>query len=209
TPNAPMPSDPAAPGFHHPDTLPRLVREGERVDLREHQVANREAFIRWYGDDEIAEMLRHDLMPLAPARARNYFDSIILPQSSRGTCWAIHEHTTGRLIGMTAVTDIKPGDRSCLFRIVIGEKDTWGHGYGTEATALVADVVYEDLRLDRIRLEVFRHNERARRAYARVGFRETGQHSEWVTQFQRRLDVIEMELDLATPAGPGHSDARG
>lgn len=197
-----MSIDPAAPGLHHPDTLPRLVREGVRVDLREHQVANREAFIRWYGDAEIAEMLRHDLMPLAPARARNYFDSIILPQSSRGTCWAIHEHDTGRLIGMTAVTDLRPSDRSCLFRIVIGEKDAWGHGYGTEATALVGDIVYQDLGLDRIRLEVFQHNERARRAYARVGFHQTGQHSEWVNTAQRRLDVIEMELDLTGQSSP-------
>jgi len=194
-----MSADPAAPGRHHPDSLPRLVRAGVRVDLREHQGANREAFIRWYGDAEIAEMLRHDLMPLSPARARNYFDSIILPQSARGTCWAIHERATGRLIGMTAVTDLRPSDRSCLFRIVIGEKDTWGLGYGTEATALVGDVVYEDLGLDRIRLEVFQHNERARRAYRRVGFRETGQHSEWVGPAQRRLDVIEMALDLTTP----------
>lgn len=152
-------------------------------------------------------MLRHDLMPLAPARARNYFDSIILPQSARGTCWAIHERATGRLIGMTAVTDLRPSDRSCLFRIVIGEKDTWGLGYGTEATALVGDVVYEDLGLDRIRLEVFQHNERARRAYRSVGFRETGQHSEWVGPAQRRLDVIEMELDLtATTTHPREHD---
>ncbi|MGC4105828.1 MAG: GNAT family N-acetyltransferase [Thermomicrobiales bacterium] len=205
-----MPTDPAAPGYHDPATLPRLVRAGERVDLREHQVANRESFIRWYGDPEIAEMLRHDLTPLAPARAKNYFDSIILPQSSRGTCWAIHEHETGRLLGMTAVTDVRQSDRSCLFRIVIGEKDTWGHGFGTEATSLVADVVFEDLNLDRIRLEVFRHNERARRAYQRTGFHETGHHSEWVETAQRRLDVIEMALDLmaATTTPPEQTDAR-
>lgn len=198
-----MTSDPAAPGQHDPRALPALVREGARVDLRQHSVKNREAFIRWYGDAEIAEMLRHDLTPLAPARARSYFDSIILPQSARGTCWAIHEHDTGRLIGMTAVTDIQ-GDRSCLFRILIGEKDTWGHGYGTEATALAAGIVRDDLRLRSIRLEVFRHNERARRAYARVGFHETGEHSEWIAGRQQRLDVIEMSLDLdpLTPRTP-------
>ncbi|MGC4191983.1 MAG: GNAT family protein [Thermomicrobiales bacterium] len=195
-----MTANPATPGQHDPASLPRLVRTGERVDLREHQGANREAFIRWYGDAEIAEMLRHDLLPLSPARARSYFDSIILPQSSRGTCWAIHEHGTGRLIGMTAVTDIH-ADGSCLFRIVIGEKDMWGRGYGTEATALASDVVREDLGLQRIRLEVFSHNERAQRAYQRVGFRRTGHHSEWVMPLQRRLDVIEMTLDLH-PSGP-------
>jgi RimJ/RimL family protein N-acetyltransferase len=190
-----MPSDPAAPGFHDPSVLPPLVLAGMQVDLRRHQVANREAFVRWYGDPEIAEMLRHDLTPLSPTRAKNYFDSVILPQSARGTCWAIHEHDNGRLIGMTAVTDIH-GDGSCLFRIVIGEKDVWGRGFGTEATSLVADVVRDDLGLRRIRLEVFRHNARARRAYQRVGFHETGEHSEWIADRQQRLDVVEMALDL-------------
>lgn len=190
-----MTSDPAAPGMHDSSSLPPLIRTGQRVDLREHQVANRDAFIRWYGDPEIAELLRHDLTPLPPVRAKAYFDTIILPQSARGTCWAIHEHETGRLIGMTAVTDIRH-DGSCLFRIVIGEKDTWDRGMGTEATRLVADIVARDLGLRSMTLEVFAYNTRAQRAYYRVGFRERGRHSEWVAQQQRRLDVIEMDLDL-------------
>ena len=190
-----MTSDPAAPGLHEPAMLPPLVRSGHLVDLREHQVANRDAFIRWYGDPEIAELLRHDLTPLPPARAKAYFDTIILPQSARGTCWANHEHTSGRLIGMSAITDIRH-DGSCLFRIVIGEKETWARGMGTEATTLVADVVARDLGLRRMTLEVFSYNIRAQRAYQRVGFRETGRHTEWLSKQKRSLDVIEMALDL-------------
>jgi RimJ/RimL family protein N-acetyltransferase len=38
---------------------------------------------------------------------------------------------------------------------VIGEKDAWGHGYGTEATRLVMDEAFDTLGLDEVRLEVF------------------------------------------------------
>src|SRR5215204_2874721 len=86
-----------------------LVRKGRLVSLRTHVPANREAFQRWYADREIAELLRHDLEPLTPAQSRGYFETFILPSSARGTCFAIHERKSKRLVGTTALTDrVKP-----------------------------------------------------------------------------------------------------
>ena len=172
-----------------------LVRPGRSIDLRRHTPAQRDTFVRWYADPEIAEMLRHDLTPLDGPRARSYFSSIILPASARGTCWAIHLHDTGQLIGSTAVTDVDERAGTSLFRLVIGEKDAWGHGYGTEATNLVLAQAFNALGLHRINLEVFTHNPRARRTYEKVGFRQTGEHSEWVSSLRRRIDIVEMALD--------------
>jgi RimJ/RimL family protein N-acetyltransferase len=175
-----------------------VVRKGRLVMLRAHVPANREAFQRWYGDPEIAELLRHDLEPLTPAQSRAYFDTFILPSSARGLCFAIHERKSKRLVGTTALTDrarIKGGNgESALFRIVIGEKETWGQGYGTEATRLVAAEAFESLGLSEVRLEVFGYNQRAIAAYTRVGFEVTGEHVEWVLRRQTELRVIEMRL---------------
>ena len=173
-----------------------LVRKGVLVALRTHVPANREAFQRWYADPEIAQLLRHDLEPLTLNQSRGYFDTFILPSSARGTCFAIHERRTKRLIGTTALTDrvTQPEGISALFRIVIGEKDAWGHGYGTEATRLVADEAFGNMGLSEIRLEVFSHNERAISAYTRVGFQVTGEHIEWVPRRSTELRVIEMRL---------------
>jgi RimJ/RimL family protein N-acetyltransferase len=174
-----------------------LVRKGALVSLRTHVAANREAFQRWYADPEIASLLRHDLEPLSASQSKSYFDTFILPASARGICFAIHERTSKRLIGTTALTDRrrdKQGE-SALFRIVIGEKDLWGRGYGTEATSLVAQHAFERLGLSAVRLEVFRHNARAVAAYERVGFEVTGEHVEWVARRKVELHVIEMRLD--------------
>lgn len=177
------------------DSTGELVREGELVRLRAHTVANRPAFQRWYADEEIARLLRHDQLPLNSIQSRGYFDTIIMPLSARGLCFAIHEASTNRLIGTTAITDIKGNSlRSGLFRIVIGEKDVWGRGYGTEATRLVVDEAFETQGLDAVRLEVFEHNTRAMAAYRRVGFRVTGRHVEFVGRERFELRVIEMEL---------------
>src|SRR5215218_7713583 len=186
-----------------------LVRMGEIVSLRTHVPANREAFQRWYADREIAELLRHDLEPLTPTQSRSYFETFILPSSARGTCFAIHERKSKRLVGTTALTDRVSGKSgvSALFRIVIGEKDVWGHGYGTEATRLVAEEAFDSMGLSEIRLEVFNHNVRAIAAYSRVGFEVTREHVEWIARRRTQLRVIEMRLSRdAFLAGGGDSD---
>ena len=173
-----------------------LVRKGRLVSLRTHVPANREAFQSWYADREIAELLRHDLEPLTPTQSRGYFETFILPSSARGTCFAIHERKSKRLVGTTALTDRVNARNgvSALFRIVIGEKDVWGKGYGTEATRLVAEEAFNSMGLSEIRLEVFNHNLRAIAAYSRVGFEVTGEHVEWVPRRKTELRVIEMRL---------------
>jgi RimJ/RimL family protein N-acetyltransferase len=188
-----------------------LVRKGRLVSLRTHVPANREAFQRWYGDREIAELLRHDLEPLTLIQSRGYFDTFILPSSARGTCFAIHERKTKRLVGTTALTDRVSGRDgvSALFRIVIGEKDVWGLGYGTEATRLVADEAFDGMGVSEIRLEVFNHNARAIAAYTRVGFEVTGDHVEWVARKKTELRVVEMRLSREAFLARADRDSAG
>lgn len=186
----------SVPRPHDPDeSIGDLVRDGILVCLRRHVPENRAAFQRWYADEEIARLLRHDQRPLNAIQSRSYFETLILPSSARGLCFAIHERETERLIGTTALTDLSGGDRaSAYFRIVIGEKECWGQGFGTEATLLVMEEAFETHGLDVVKLEVFKHNARAARAYQRVGFVETGEHIEWVGRERWELHVTEMEL---------------
>lgn len=181
---------------HNNDSTPfdpdLTVRIGHKVRLQKHLAADEAAFVRWYTDAEIAYVLRHDLRPLAPSQAQGYFSSIVLPNSAHGTAWAIHENTTGKLIGTTAITEVDEAGSECLFRIVIGEKSAWGQGFGTDATRLVVAEAFERFKLQTVKLEVFAHNERAQRSYLRVGFEETGRTEEWARD--TRLDVIAMSL---------------
>lgn len=178
-----------------PDQIGDLVRAGDLVQLRRHVPANRSAFQRWYADPEIAYLLRHDLTPLTERQSRGYFDTVILPLSLQGYCFAIHENESEALIGTTALTDAGPNEPgAALFRIVIGEKWAWDHGYGSEATQLVVDEAFESLGLSEVQLEVFRHNPRAIAAYKKVGFQRTGAHTEYIPPNGDPLHVVEMAI---------------
>lgn len=128
-------------------------------------------------------------------QSRGYFDTIMLPASANGHAWAIHDRASGVLIGACALMDFEGGQhRSAYLRILIGEKAWWGRGYGTEATELVVREAFERLGLGEVKLEVFSTNERAVRAYRRVGFIQTGEHREWVGRDRFELHVLEMSL---------------
>lgn len=170
-----------------------IVRTGELVRLQKHMAQDEADFIRWYTDPDIAYVLRHDLRPLTPYQAQGYFNTIVLPNSAHGTAWAIHEIQSGNLLGTTAITEIDENKGECLFRIVIGEKLAWGHGFGTDATRLVAAEAFERFKLNAVNLEVFDHNPRAVRSYEKVGFIEQKRTVEWARD--TRLDVIAMRLE--------------
>jgi RimJ/RimL family protein N-acetyltransferase len=190
---APPRTSPVAPADQ--TAIGEIICEGSLVRLRRHVPANREAFQRWYADPEIARLLRHDLQPLSHIQSLVYFDTVILPSSARGLTCAIHDRETDHLIGTTGLTEVgvhAPG--SCYFRILIGEHEYWNRGCGTEATRLMMDEAFTRHGLETINLVVFDYNERAQAVYARVGFRQVGEHTEWPELGGHGLHVIEMRL---------------
>jgi diamine N-acetyltransferase len=115
-----------------------------------------------------------------------------------------------RLIGTTGFHAIRWKDRSVGFGIEIGVKRLWGRGYGTEATRLMVDYAFLTLNMNRVWLKVYEDNERARRAYERVGFRKEGvlrediwrEGSYWNSLL---MSVLRREWAAASPASPGRA----
>jgi RimJ/RimL family protein N-acetyltransferase len=107
---------------------------------------------------------------------------------------AIHIADTGRLIGSCAFSQLDGDNGSAMYHITIGEKDTWGHGYGTEATWLMLDHAFRVLGLHRIALTVFQFNERAIRAYRSCGFQVEGRAREAIWRDGHWWDEIQMSV---------------
>jgi RimJ/RimL family protein N-acetyltransferase len=61
-----------------------------------------------------------------------------------------------------------------MLGIVIGDKNYWGQGYGTDAVRAVLRWAFDYLNLNRVWLTVYDYNERAFRCYAKCGFRHEG-----------------------------------
>jgi len=74
-------------------------------------------------------------------------------------------------VGLTGI-DWK--NRRAVLGIVIGEKEYWDNGYGTEAIATLLRFVFQEMNLHRISLRVYTYNQRAIRCYEKCGFKLEG-----------------------------------
>jgi RimJ/RimL family protein N-acetyltransferase len=168
------------------------VLDGELVVLRRHVPGNVTAFQRWYSDPEVARLARYQDGPMRADEIDRFFQLRALGQES--LTMAIHERETGRLIGSCAFSQVDGENGSAMYHITIGEKDTWGHGYGTAATQLMLDHAFGTLGLHRIALTVFEFNERAIRAYRRCGFVVEGRSRESIWRDGRWWDELAMSV---------------
>jgi RimJ/RimL family protein N-acetyltransferase len=80
----------------------------------------------------------------------------------------------GRYLGQIGIHQIHARSRVARLGCVIASRGEMGKGYGSSAVRAALRVGFGDLGLHKLWLMVFRHNERGRRLYGRLGFVEEG-----------------------------------
>jgi RimJ/RimL family protein N-acetyltransferase len=166
--------------------------DGTQVVLRRHTRDNLGEFLRWYQDPEVARLTRYQDGPMRPDEIERFFTMRAMGPDS--LAMGIHLRPTGRIIGSCAFSQLDADNGSVLFHITIGDHEAWGHGYGSEATALMVDHAFTSLGLHRVALSVFAFNERAIRAYQRVGFTVEGRAREAIWRDGRWWDELHMSV---------------
>jgi RimJ/RimL family protein N-acetyltransferase len=86
----------------------------------------------------------------------------------------IHTLEDDRLIGSCSIFAIDHKNRSGELGIIIGEKDYWGKGCGSDAVLTLLRVAFGEFNLNRVYLRVLAENKRAIRAYEKCGFQHEG-----------------------------------
>lgn len=140
--------------------------------LRALEPSNASTCLQWFSDPEVTQHLLAGAFPLNLALEQEWIANTYRSQTN--VVFGIFLRHDGRLIGVCGLHDINWIDRSATFGIVIGEKDLWEQGYGTEAACLLLDHGFSKLNLHRVELGVFDFNARAQRCYEKVGFRKEG-----------------------------------
>jgi RimJ/RimL family protein N-acetyltransferase len=165
---------------------------GETVVLRRHRPENLAAFQRWYRDPEISRLTRYRTEPMSPEEVERYFRARVLGGDTLS--YAIHLADTDRLIGSATFSQLDVANGTVTYHITIGEKDSWGQGYGTEATELMLELAFDQLGLHRVALAVFEFNRRAIRSYEKAGFRVEGRLRDTIFRDGRHWDEISMSV---------------
>jgi RimJ/RimL family protein N-acetyltransferase len=165
---------------------------GGLVVLRRHRNENLRAFQSWYSDPEVARLTRYQSGPLSADEIQRFFYGRIM--GSDFLAMAIHVRESDRLVGTCAFSQLDGDNGSTLFHITIGERDAWGHGYGSEATELMVAHAFTRLALHRVALTVFEFNVRAIRTYEKCGFAVEGRARGAIFRDGRFWDEIHMSI---------------
>ena len=167
---------------------------GEGIRLRAAEREDVKKFCIWVNDPDVTRYLSLYL-PMSAVDEENWFERMTKrDQSEKTLVIEARDGDSWKMIGNCGVFDIDPVNRSGELGIMLGEKDEWNKGYGTEAMLLLVRHCFETLNLNRAYLRVYAENLRAKRSYEKAGFVEEGRLREGVYKHGKYDDVIVMSI---------------
>lgn len=167
---------------------------GERLRLRAAEREDVKKFCVWVNDPDVTRYLSLYL-PMSTVDEENWFERMTKREQSEKTLVIEARDGNGwKMIGNCGVFGVDPVNRLGELGIMLGEKDEWNKGYGTEAMLLLVRHCFDTLNLNRAYLHVYAENQRAKRSYEKAGFVEEGRLRESVYKHGKYDDVIVMSV---------------
>lgn len=175
--------------------MPILI--GKRIRLRAAEKTDLDAFLNWVNDPEVTENLML-VSPMSRVEEERWYENMLdRPPSEHVFVIEIEDDQQPgewRAIGTCQFISIDWRNRSAEVGIIIGEKNFWSQGYGTESMRLLLAHGFNTLNLHRVWLQVYEKNHRGIRAYEKAGFIHEGKFREGHYQYGRYYDVHLMSV---------------
>lgn len=173
--------------------LPPPIVRGEHVYLRAAERTDVPTFVRWFNDAETTSFLSMRA-PMSQAMEETWFARMVEGQGKDEYLFVICQLSDGQPIGNCGLFRVDQINGNAGIGITIGEKELWGKGLGTDAMLALLDFGFGQLRLERLWLEVYDFNARARRSYDKSGFSLEGVERHAVYKHGRHIDVELMSI---------------
>ena len=166
---------------------------GKDVRLRAIEREDIDRFVRWFNDPEVRRYL---LMyePMSRAKEERWFEERLSRKDDIILAIEVREWDRWVHIGNVGLHRIDWKNRVATLGIVIGEKEYWGKGYGTEAVRTMLRYAFHELGLNRVELETYSFNPRAQRCYQKAGFVREGVRRQALYRDGEFHDVITMGI---------------
>jgi RimJ/RimL family protein N-acetyltransferase len=164
---------------------------GPKVHLRPILESDAGECWSWFNDPDVRRTLALRGRPNTEAVSRAFIQNL---DPRRDQVFAITAREGDVYVGNCGLHEIHPVDRHAMLGLVIGRKDYWGKGLGTEAVRLLCRYAFDELNLHRVALSTYAINERGYRLYTRVGFKVEGRKREHTFIEGRYVDEVVMGL---------------
>ena len=146
--------------------------EGNKVRIRAIEKTDIDEIMKWINDQEVMDnlLMRY---PVSRYQEEKWIERTLDGTSDRNKVFAV-ETKEGVYLGGIGLHRISWENRNAEVGIVIGKKEYWNKGYGTDAMMTILDFAFNLMNLHRVYLRVYSFNERGIRSYEKSGFRKEG-----------------------------------
>ena len=163
--------------------------DGERVHLRTIEKDDIPRYSKWINDLEVVDCLEY-YRPRPMAEIELWFNK----QLNKDCTQAFAIELNGKHIGFCQLEHIRWHSRQAELFILIGAKEYWNKGLGTDAIKALLNYSFRELNLHRIYIRIIASNKRAIRCCEKCGFVEEGVERETRFRHGRYVDVIRMSI---------------
>ena len=147
-----------------------LFLSGKMVNLRPAQKSDIPHFTRWINDPKVRHYLS-TTMPLTEKQEEEWFEGLGKDESKIDL---IIETKDGKPIGLMGIHKIDWRSGVGTTGDLIGEKEYWGQGYGTDAKMVLLDYAFNTLGLRKICSGAMAFNKRSIRYSLHCGYKVEG-----------------------------------
>ncbi len=146
---------------------------------------------KWANDQEVCHYLETGLKPSNKETFSKIYDEIL---KKNDIVFIIYDKKTNKEIGIAGLYEFDFQKRSAEFRIIIGEKEFWKKGIGTEVLKLLVKYAFENLNLHKIRLGYNEKNKGAEASYSKAGFVKEGTWRDEIYRNNKYYNAIFMSI---------------
>ncbi len=177
---------------------------GNMVRLRDRRFADAVENYAWLNDPELAKL---DALPVPTLTFQQYmsdYTAELLYSSATKQQFAI-ESLNGKQIGNCTYYGVDETKGDAELGIMIGNRDYWDKGYGTDAVTTLVNHIFRQTDIKRIHLKTLDWNIRAQKCFQKCGFTPCG-HLE---KDGHNFVVMELYRDQWEKAGRSGSKTEG
>ena len=169
--------------------IPDIFIQGDGIYLRALTETDLEGnWYRWFNDLEVTRSQDKGYLPNTPEKQRQYHENI--KDSDSDVVLAIVDMDTHQHIGNVGLHHINWIHRSAALGIVIGEKSSWGKGFGRQAWRMITRHGFETLNLNKITATTLEGNERSLACARASGYEIEGTQKEQMYKAGMFRDLI-------------------
>lgn len=158
------------------------------IQLKKLSLEDLEQVRNWRNSKEVASYMYNE-NHISAEDQLNWFNRI---NEETSRYWIITYN--GKKLGLASLTGIDQTLQSCYWAFYLGDSSVRGAGIGAKVEYNVLEYVFGELKLNKLRCEVFVDNDKVIKMHEKFGFRREAYYREHCIKGSEKLDVVGLAI---------------